>query len=385
MCPPSVETTNEIRRVHAQQLAGLGIGAPLSAPEGPTQPKDGDDMPPLTPNQLLPVILGWINDNRAAVDAATNAQATSPSPDAPNWDTIFVALVESIAMYLRKDEEVAQAIISARKGDQAAAIAHLEASERLIQEVAKALDCTFVQLCDFADLTPDGLYLSSGAYAGLWLTNHAEKPFAGGSSSKKRMDRHKLGPLHPSPSGIAWGSQVHRGFYYNIFGNFTVEGKVQVPFDVLVEQLKNANLGQTKIHITGHSLGGGLCSLAYGEFLRRQSEPSFAGFNIGDAYSFAAPRICYEPSLMPPPPPPLVEDVTQYPFVHVGGAWKITPTGPIKMADEPPCLPPPSLGQMVTKTMTLAATTPAGRRRLIPETKQSTPGPVKLCGKTDEK
>lgn len=122
----------------------------------------------------------------------------------------------------------------------------------------------------------------------------------------------------------------------------------------------------------GHSLGGGLCTLAYGEFLRREAENVFAQLSLGDLYSFAAPRVCYQPfadeinrrtqlvngrysfrivnkqdpvPTMPPPGPPLA-NVEDFPFIHVGGAWRITDDGPEKMADEPPPVVPPPLDQI---------------------------------------
>ncbi|EIW64959.1 uncharacterized protein TRAVEDRAFT_112170, partial [Trametes versicolor FP-101664 SS1] len=207
---------------------------------------------------------------------------------------------------------------------------------------------------DFADRGPDGQEKSSGAYAGLFTSNNANKPFAGVAfkgSSSERDTRTDLNwkPIVPLRPDVAWGSQMHGGFYFNLFGDFTdaVEG--------------------------GHSLGGGLCTLAYGEFLRREAEPVFAQFSLGDLYSFAAPRVCYQPfadeinrrtqpasgrysfrivnkqdpvTVMPPPAPPLaiVED---YPFIHVGGAWRITGDGPEKMADEPPLVAPPPWDQII--------------------------------------
>ncbi|KAL1952246.1 hypothetical protein VTO73DRAFT_1395 [Trametes versicolor] len=373
MPPPSQQTKRDIRYAHVKQLAGLDVREPLGAPKGP----QSDDSP--TPDELLPIILGWINDNPAAIKAAKEAQCTSTSSTTPNWDTVFFTLVESVGMYLRKEEDVAQAILAARAGDYDRAITHLEASEVLIHELAKALDCTFIQLCDFADRGPDGQERSSGAYAGLFTSNNADKPFVGvafkGSSSERDtwtdLNWKPIVPLRPD---VAWGSQMHGGFYFNLFGDFTdaVEG-VKIPFEVLLEQLSNAYSIGAKLHITGHSLGGGLCTLAYGEFLRREAEPVFAQFSLGDLYSFAAPRVCYQPfadeinrrtqpasgrysfrivnkqdpvTVMPPPAPPLaiVED---YPFIHVGGAWRITGDGPEKMADEPPLVAPPPWDQII--------------------------------------
>ena len=115
--------------------------------------------------------------------------------------------------------------------------------------------------------------------------------------------------------------------------------------------------------------------MTYAEFLRRHAAgaSSFTRYNFGDMYSFGAPRTCFEPfasrmnaltqregsgkyafrivnhedpvPMMPPPPPPLVKP-DDYPFIHPAGAWKLGDDGPIKMADEPPPVPPPSIDEL---------------------------------------
>ncbi|KAI0639043.1 Alpha/Beta hydrolase protein [Trametes polyzona] len=287
-------------------------------------------------------------------------------------------------MYLRKDDEISKAAQAAREGDHDRALSHLEASEALIHVVAKALDCTFVQLCDFAQKSPDAKAGSSGAYCGLFVSNDHTKPFAGiafkGSNSDADIatdeDWQPITPLLPD---IAWGAKIHEGFYYNLFGDFTANNEVQTPFGVLLKQLSSAYDGQAKLHITGHSLGGGLCTLAYGEFLRRDAEPAFSSFKFGDVYSFAAPRTCFEPfaqefnartragggrysfrivnkldpvPTMPPPGPPLdiFFPTANFPFIHVAGGWEITEDRPPqKMADEPPPVAPMSVDDALNK------------------------------------
>ncbi|KAI0714721.1 hypothetical protein C8Q76DRAFT_727814 [Earliella scabrosa] len=119
-------------------------------------------------------------------------------------------------------------------------------------------------------------------------------------------------------------------------------------------------------------MGGAYCTMAYAEFLRRHGAgvPSFTQYNIGDLYSLAAPRTCYEPfasklnaftqrdgagtyafrivnhedpvPMMPPPPPDYQNtNPDDYPFIHPAGGWKLEDDGPVKMADEPPPVPPP--------------------------------------------
>jgi hypothetical protein len=121
----------------------------------------------------------------------------------------------------------------------------------------------------------------------------------------------------------------------------------------------------------GHSLGGAFCTLTYGEFLRRQADSPYTTFNYGDMYSLAAPRSCLEPfasevnanikpaggkylfrivnGLDPVPtvPPPTGQQLLEYPFIHVGGAWEISQSAPTKMADEPPPINPQSFPDII--------------------------------------
>ncbi|KAI0639048.1 hypothetical protein C8Q77DRAFT_28087 [Trametes polyzona] len=376
----SRDTEHEIRRAHVKQLACFSVGSPCDDPTVPDKP---GDSPPPPPDELLPVILGWISDNPRSIAAAKKARCNSgTAAKSPDWDVVLLTLIESVTMYLRKPEDANKAVLAAREGDIDGAIAHLQASEELIHVVAKALDCTFIQLCDFADKSPDGLPVS-GAFCGLFVYNQ-EGPFMGvafkGSNRTDIWTDIAFLPIPPPRPEIVWGALIHGGFYINLFGEFTVEDKVQVPFDVLSNQLSNAYVDGALLHATGHSLGGALCTLAYGEFLRRReaSELPFLNFNFGDLYSFAAPRTCYEPyaaefrkvalgalgrnafrianrhdpiPTLPPPGPPLDEcfPTSDFPFVHIAGGWEIGEDGgPQPIADEPPSVPPMSLGDFTT-------------------------------------
>ncbi|KAI0639028.1 Alpha/Beta hydrolase protein [Trametes polyzona] len=233
-----------------------------------------------------------------------------------------------------------------------------------------------IHRADFAGKKPDGKKDNSGAYCGLFISNDPDTPYMGiafkGSDSKSDfvtdLDWFPISPIRPE---VAWGAQIHQGFYHNLFGEFTVESDTQVPFDVLLAQLYKAYNNKARIHITGHSLGGALCTLAYGEFLRRELEPPFVEFNLGDMYSFAAPRTCYNPfaqevhqrtragryafrfataqdPVVTIPPAPLGLDPERppenFPFVHVGGAWQLEGgCAPQTMPYEPPPVPPMSV------------------------------------------
>lgn len=70
MPPPTQKTKQDIRHAHVKQLAGLDPRAPLGIPK---QPRD-DAPPPVTPDELLPILLGWINENPAAIEAAKEAR-----------------------------------------------------------------------------------------------------------------------------------------------------------------------------------------------------------------------------------------------------------------------------------------------------------------------
>ncbi|KAI0639027.1 Alpha/Beta hydrolase protein [Trametes polyzona] len=373
MSPPTRNTAEEILLAHAQQLACFDPRQPFSVPRLP--PGAPEPQLPADPEQSVRVILDWIHSNQGAIRAAKEAQCASSSPDEPNWDAVLVALIESNAVYLRRDE-IDKAILAVHSGDYTSAVAHIQASGRLIRIIAEAMDCTFVQLCDFADKNPEGKRRNSGAYCGLFISNDPKLPYMGiafkGSDSVADfitdLDWIPIAPLRPE---VAWGTQVHQGFYHNLFGDFVVESDVQVPFDVLLTQFYQAYSNSARIHMTGHSLGGALCTLAYGEFLRRELEAPFVEFSLGDLYSFAAPHVCYETFAkevhartradryafrfatrqdpvvtVPPPGPPLsiIYPPKRYPFIHVGGGWQFAVgSKPEKLADEPPPVPPMSV------------------------------------------
>ncbi|KAI0666298.1 hypothetical protein C8Q78DRAFT_994997 [Trametes maxima] len=119
----------------------------------------------------------------------------------------------------------------------------------------------------------------------------------------------------------------------------------------------------------GHSLGGAYATLTYGEFLRRLPTAPFNSYDFGDLCTLGAPRTCLEPFAsevalctsptaakkqlfrlvnqedpVPTVPPPVGASLTENPFIHVGGAWRLTGSdeggGAVTMGDEPPAAPP---------------------------------------------
>ncbi|KAI0359029.1 alpha/beta-hydrolase [Trametes cingulata] len=305
-------------------------------------------------------------------------ECSSSSPDSPNWDAVFLCLIESCAMYLRKDDLVKQATLAARAGELEKAVEHLHASQEDIDKVAKALGCTFVQLCDFAQQSPEeAIICQSGAFCGAFISDDVEKPFIGvafkGSDGRDVITDIKWHPVQAlQRPEIVWGAPTHRGFYFGLFGCFSEQQPGQIPFDVLQGQLSAIYENNARLHFTGHSLGGAYCTLAYGEFLRLQDDATFSQYNLGDLYSLAAPRTCLPPfsdevnkrtqagggkyifrivNKEDPvpliPPPPISWEIALNPFIHVGGAWRITDEGPEKMADEPPMVEPPQCEEMV--------------------------------------
>ncbi|KAK7056331.1 hypothetical protein VNI00_002884 [Paramarasmius palmivorus] len=319
----SLPIIQDIHDAHARQLAHLHL-----PPGGIREPPDSD-----TGALTLEDILEWIKDHPQAVREAKDAQCTSPSPDSPNWNSIFFALIESSAVGLRNENEIVEAIKAARDGHFDTAVKHLKKAQSDIDKV-------------------------------------------GTTNWKEAITDLDWKPIAPQPAEIAWGASMHSGFFKGLFGRFASEAH-QVAFDVILNQLKTAydeHGGEPILHFTGHSLGGAYCTLTYGEFLRRQAESKFAKYRFGDMYSFGAPRVCTPPFFQhvndltqagggkylfrvvnsedpvptaPPPPPPFVEDTTLYPFVHVGGAWKLLEIGPQKMADEPPPVDPQSLDDLL--------------------------------------
>ncbi|RPD53721.1 alpha/beta-hydrolase [Lentinus tigrinus ALCF2SS1-7] len=358
--PLPLAIRRNIHLTHAKQLAQLQL-----PPES--------DIRKEKPSDDLQFITRWITDNPGAIKTAQDSRCTSTGPDSPNWNAVFVSLVECAALSLRYPPEVVKAAEAAHRGNLEQAADHLEKAQEEIDIVAQLLDCTFVQLCDFVTQSPDGSPSLSGAICGLFISNSTEKPYMGIAYKGTSTDSEKItdltwAPIVPYIPGVAWGASMHAGFYQGLFGTFTTEDHgPQIPFNVMLETLSHAYTlhPNAQLHFTGNSLGGAYCIITYGEFLRRQAESAFSNFNFGDMYAFGAPRVCLEPfatefnrrtqipgggkysfrivnTLDPVPtiPPVFKNQVAKYPFVHPASAWRITTDGPEKMGDEPPAVDP---------------------------------------------
>jgi len=357
--------------LHAELLAGIRLRHVMQLADMEIPP--AHELRSEAPSEDVQVntVTGWIEANQGAIKAAQASQCSSPSPVTPSWDSVFYSFIESAAMFLRKPDEMVETIKAAREGDFVKALKHLALAQEDIDSVAKALDCTFVQLCDFSNQTPEGTTLHSGAFCGLFISNSIEKPFMGVAFKGTSKLSEIITDLNWRPTepehGIAFGAKVHFGFYQGLFGRYKVGSGFEVPFDTLVYQLTASYHSSAKLHFTGYSLGGAYCALTYGEFLRRQDEAAFRKFNFGDLYCLGAPRTCLPPFAeevnrrttygtgryvfrvfnkndpVPTVPPVFVSQLPQYPFTHVGGAWQLSEEGPDKLQDEPPQMDPQGL------------------------------------------
>ncbi|KAI0359027.1 hypothetical protein OH77DRAFT_1128378 [Trametes cingulata] len=222
---------DDVQLAHARQLGQLGL-LPTKEPLG----RQPTDLPSPTPVEFLGYILTWINDNPGAVKNARDTQCSSTSQDSPNWDAVFLSFIESCAMYLRKDDEVTKAALAARAGEYGKAVEHLRASQEDIDIVAKALGCTFVQLCDFAEQSPEeAIIRQSGAFCGAFVSDDVKKPFIGvafkGSDRRDMITDLKWHPVQAlQRPEIVWGAPTHRGFYFGLFGCFSEQQPGQIPF-----------------------------------------------------------------------------------------------------------------------------------------------------------
>ncbi|KAF7353973.1 Lipase [Mycena venus] len=368
--PLSEIAINNILEQHASQLAQF------KEPDFGGEPPDSG-----MPGDYLENICDWVASNPRAIAAAQASQCTSTAPDIPNWNTVLFALVESAAVYLRKDDEIFEAIKAARSGNISLAVAHIKKSQETINEVAESIGCTFVQLCDFSHKGPKGTWVHSGAFCGLFVSKSSEKPFMGVTYKGTTITNFReittdldFSLTNPLVQEVAWDAKMHHGFNEGLFGTFNTQQGAQVAWDVMFNQLVHAyndHSGERHmLHFTGHSLGGAYCTLTYGEFLRRQNEVAFANFKFGDMYSLAAPRVCAEPFAeqvnlhtqpkekkylfrivnendpIPTVPPRTKSQLQSIPYVHVGGAWELAGSGPRKMPNEPPQVDPQSIPEL---------------------------------------
>ncbi|KDQ05617.1 hypothetical protein BOTBODRAFT_335068 [Botryobasidium botryosum FD-172 SS1] len=257
-----------------------------------------------------------------------------------------------------------KAVDAARRGEFDRAVNYIKEAQEYVDVVARALDCTFVQLCDFTKRYPDGTWLHNGAYCGAFISNSTAKPFIGmafkgTNSTRELVTDLDWTPLKPDQPGVAFDSKTHRGFYLGLFGRYkNASGGPDVPFELMIKQLDLVyNEHQRSVlHFTGYSLGGAYCTLTYGEFLRRTLRYTF-----GDMYSLAAPRVCelpfatevfnrtkpgngkyifrivYRKDPVPTVPPRTKSQLGQYRFTHVDGGWQLFPSeGPKVMRSERP-------------------------------------------------
>ncbi|KAI0072052.1 hypothetical protein K474DRAFT_458406 [Panus rudis PR-1116 ss-1] len=160
----SKRVLKQIQDQHVQQLARFSVK---------------DDAPPEEPGITKEDLLGWIEANPAAIKAARDSKFRSPSQDSPNWDAVLFCLIETTALYLRNEGLVKQAIAAAKQNDAETAKQLLSKAQADVDIVANALGCTFVQLCDFTDRSPDGIWFHSGAYSGAFVSTDPGNPFVG--------------------------------------------------------------------------------------------------------------------------------------------------------------------------------------------------------------
>ncbi|KAH8079808.1 hypothetical protein BXZ70DRAFT_901532 [Cristinia sonorae] len=211
--PLGAALRTQIHNQHARQLAYLKIDYE-GAPDERQFPDYNQDT-----------IVGWIKSNAAAIKAAKASQVTSPSADKPSWDSVLWSLVESAAVYLRKRESMIKAVNAARANDFNQALQYLKEAQEYVDEVADALDCDFIQLCDFAHQSPNGSWYHSGAYCGAFVSRESDNAIIGVAYKGTDNSREVVTDLDWDPSaglvtGAAFGARIHSGFNKGLFGQF---------------------------------------------------------------------------------------------------------------------------------------------------------------------
>ncbi|KAF8894260.1 hypothetical protein CPB85DRAFT_1440556 [Mucidula mucida] len=150
----SSDVYKKIRQSHLEELAELDlVKEPVPTPR----------MPRGSYNDLVQ----WTKDSQAQIQAGIANRVFGGNTNSPiDFNNVFMAFMESAAMYLRDESLVLKAVETFRAGDKNGALKLLERSTAAIDELAELWGMKFIVICDLLEQHPDGRHIIVGPYCG---------------------------------------------------------------------------------------------------------------------------------------------------------------------------------------------------------------------------
>jgi len=343
-------------------------------------------------------LIQWTKDSQKQITAGIKNRVYGGKIGTPiDFNNAFMAFMESAAMYLRDSNKVIEASIAYRSdATRADAYRLLEESTSQIDQLAAMWGMSFVQICDFVELHPDGHRFLVGPFCGAFIPKDitGNSPFIGVAFKGTNVTWEIINDLSAMwtlrPTGYLWETEVSSGFYYPLFSSYKSDPK-NVPILLIQKAVQDIVTKATTTvitHVTGHSLGGAYSSLTYAQLTISGYGTSKAA--LGDIYTFGSPRVGrgdfaekvkasvnppmsvgsswriandkdYVPQVPASPPWPISRD----PFIHIDAAYAIFPnnnptTLPSEIGKHPTWVFPTALSPHYTteyyKSLTYATT-----------------------------
>lgn len=283
----------------------------LSRFEPPTKPPPGkspfDDDAPC--KVALSILQKWSKDNESTMQTAIQQQDFGGKYPI-KWTNAFLAFMESMGVYLRDYNKVAEAWKLYRdfkvKGSNdteklETAILLYQDANYDIDVLAQGWGMDFIILCDLVDQAPDTQSKWDGPFCGAFFTTAAQEtaPFIGiafKGTKPTRKAEIKVDYHYDQVTGDKLNkTHCSKGVYTGLFGIFDPPNNPPYAHILdkaqrLAKSLPNSLGKAACVHVTGHSLGGSYSSFCYTQLLIDVA-PNKMPIVMGDEYTFGAPRV----------------------------------------------------------------------------------------------
>ncbi|KAJ7221129.1 hypothetical protein B0H12DRAFT_1151862 [Mycena haematopus] len=294
-------------------------------------------------------LTSWTKVSMAQINQAKANKVYGGRPGSGiNFNNVFMAFMESAAMYLRDTSRVIEAVEAYRSGKDAETyLGLLDRSTSQISALAEMWNMHFKH--------PDGHSLLVGPFCGAFIPkDFINNPFIGVAFKGTSVSREVINDLWASTTTQVerlFKSQVSRGFYHPLFSTYHA-GAIAMPFKLIQQAVTDISQKATSVitHVTVSAFvtailwGGAYSSLCYGQLcIEGYGTPKAF---LGDLYTFGSPRVSradyakslkgvpkrgstwritnkndYVPKIPASPPFPISMD----PFVHVDAQYMIYP------------------------------------------------------------